>query len=114
MTGFDRLDRTVRAGWESLLARSRFVQAVRGGRLTRSMYAAYLVETYHYTRHNARNQAMVGMRTALEPQYLKFCFTHASEEVGHELMALHDLRSLGVDIEEGALGSPLPRTEALI
>jgi pyrroloquinoline quinone (PQQ) biosynthesis protein C len=45
---------------------------------------------------------------------VKFCFDHAADEAGHEMMALHDLRSLGPADTELTLPAPLPATEALI
>lgn len=81
----------------------------------RRLYAIYLVETYHYTKHNARNQALVATRPDdMDPRYMKFCLKHAEEEVGHEMMAVHDLRNMGYDVSERTLGKPLAETEVLI
>jgi pyrroloquinoline quinone (PQQ) biosynthesis protein C len=79
------------------------------------LYAIHLTETYHYTRHNSRNQALISTRYEhINPNYSKFCLKHASEEVGHELMALHDLQAMGYDISEATLPIPLPATKTLI
>ncbi|HEU4538289.1 MAG TPA: iron-containing redox enzyme family protein, partial [Polyangiaceae bacterium] len=81
----------------------------------RQLYGIYLLETYQYTLHNARNQALVGVRALdVSIPYLKFCFEHAAEETGHEHMALHDLRALGLAREAIVIPPPLPMTEALI
>jgi len=107
----ERLART----WEELLATSRFVHTVQRGEVTRPLYALYMLETYHYTLHNSRNQALVGARAELQNRhYQKFCFTHAAEEVGHEQMALHDVLSLGLKAGDFQLPGPLPETETLI
>lgn len=107
----ERLART----WEELLATSRFVQTVQRGEVTKALYAIYMLETYHYTFHNARNQALVGAQGGLQNRhYQKFCFTHAAEEVGHEQMALHDVLSLGLKGGDFQLPGPLPETETLI
>jgi pyrroloquinoline quinone (PQQ) biosynthesis protein C len=104
----------VSAIWEEILSTSRFVQAIKSGEITKQLYGLYLIETYHYTRHNARNQALVGVRCPEEQrQYQKFCFVHASEEVGHEQMALHDLVSLGLKDAPPAIPPPLPATDVL-
>jgi thiaminase len=100
--------------WKELFSTSRFIQTIERGEVTKPLYALYLLETYHYTRHNARNQAVVGVRCPEgELQYQRFCFEHAAEEVGHEHMALHDLKSLGVADADLAMPPPLPATTVL-
>ncbi len=83
----------------------------------RRPYALYLTQVYHYTYHTARNQALVGVNPAnTHIKYMKFCFEHALEETGHELMALHDLRGMGVPIETVDTQMPpaLAPTELLV
>jgi pyrroloquinoline quinone (PQQ) biosynthesis protein C len=100
--------------WKELFRTSTFLTAVGAGETTRSLYASYLIETYHYTRHNARNQALVGVALpGDDPQYQRFCFQHAAEEAGHEQMALHDIKSLGIADLEAKLPEPLPETSVL-
>jgi pyrroloquinoline quinone (PQQ) biosynthesis protein C len=109
------LDHKLKTLWEGLFARSRLIKAAQEGRIDRQLYAIYLLETYQYTLHNSRNQALVGVRALdVSIPYLKFCFEHASEETGHEHMALHDLRALGLPREAVVIPPPLPMTEALI
>lgn len=109
-----QLDRTVAALWSDILAGSRLASAIREGRVDKALYAIYMLETYHYTAHNARNQALVGVRHADNAQYAKFCFEHAAEEVGHEKMALHDVMSIGLKQHDFEIPEPLPATEILI
>lgn len=111
---FQALDIGIEALWSDILKNSRLVKAIRSGAVTRELYAIYLMETYHYTLHNARNQALVALRDTGSPVYSKFCFEHAADESGHELMALHDLRSLGFDLQAFETTAPLPATETLI
>ncbi|MDB5820172.1 MAG: hypothetical protein JWQ11_3812 [Rhizobacter sp.] len=119
---FKALDRGIDALWSDILGRSRLVKAIRSGAATRELYAIYLMETHHYTLHNARNQAVVALRDTGNPVYAKFCLSHAADESGHELMALHDLRALGLDLGLGVdldlrrfmPPAPLPATETLI
>ncbi|HYO72039.1 MAG TPA: iron-containing redox enzyme family protein [Archangium sp.] len=115
-SNLEALKRRLTGVWEDLLANSRFVRIIQQGEVTKALYALYMIETYHYTRHNARNHALVGVRTPEDDrQYQKFCFTHAAEEVGHEQMALHDVVSLGFTPgQELPIPSPLPATEVLI
>jgi len=101
--------------WETLLKSSSFVRLIESSEFDQRLFALYMVETYHYTLHNARNQAVVGVRAFnISPQYLNFCFDHAAEEAGHELMAIHDLRKMGYDVDIAKLPRPLPATEHLI
>jgi hypothetical protein len=112
---FEALDTKLKSVWEGLFQRSRLIQTIQRGEIDKKLYVLYMMETYHYTRHNARNQALVGVR-ALEEDgpYLRFCFEHAKEEAGHELMALHDIHSLGLKQGDFTVPPPLPATEVLI
>ena len=79
------------------------------------LYGIYLTETFHYTFHNSRNQALVAARKdTMNINYMKYCLKHAGEEAGHEMMAFHDLKSLGFDADVKDLPSPLKTTQALI
>lgn len=109
-----RLDNCLAEQWQRLLDSSLLVKAIREGNISRPLYMIYMLETYHYTSHNARNQALVGTRSSVSPVYSKFCLQHASEEVGHEKMALHDIASMGFRGNEGSIPPPLPETETLI
>lgn len=111
---FTTTDTNLEKSWEQLLAKSRLTKAILSGEATKTLYAIYMLETFHYTAHNARNQALVGERDASNPVYTKFCFDHAAEEVGHEQMALHDLKKMGFEGVEQNIPRPLPQTETLI
>ncbi len=90
-------------------------QVMEPGFVDKRLYAIYLTETYHYTRHNSRNQALVATRPEeLDIRYMKFCLKHAEEEAGHEKMALHDIKNLGYNVSETNLPKPLVSTQTLI
>jgi hypothetical protein len=108
------LDVLLEAAWEGHLGVSPTARRIEAGEYDARLYAIYLIETFHYTKHNARNQALVGVRSEAPPEYLRYCFRHALEETGHELMALHDLQKLGVCLENTPLPAPLSETEVLI
>lgn len=108
------LDERIENVWADILDNSRLVKAIRGGSVSKALYAIYMIETFHYTAHNARNQGLVGVRHADNPVYAKFCFEHAAQEVGHEKMALHDVMSLGLKNEVFDIPTALPATEVLI
>ena len=90
-----------------------FARRVMGAPVTVELYRDFLVQVYHYTRHNSMNQAVTAFVEAPEA-LLKFVYRHAAEELGHERMVTHDLRALGVLREGEALPPPNPATEALI
>lgn len=109
-----RMSATLDERWRAIIAESPMLRAIVAGDFDVRLYAIYLVATYHYTLHNARNQALVGVRAIdAPPNYVKFCFEHAAEETGHELMALHDLRRLGLGEGELVLPEPLPAVDVL-
>lgn len=109
------LEQRLATTWEEIFKTSPFIHCIQRGEVTKPLYALYMLQTYHYTLHNVRNQALVGVNLRNENRhYLKFCFEHASEEVGHEQMALHDVMSLGLKGMDIQIPPPLPETEVLI
>jgi len=81
----------------------------------KKLYGLWLSQVAHLTRHTSAHQAMVGTRiNEISIPYMKFCYEHALEEVGHEFMALSDLKKLGVDVKTvNDLPKPLASTENL-
>src|SRR3954453_15206395 len=89
---FDRLDASVAALWHQA-RQGAFWQHVTTHGFDRELYGIVMAQIYHYTRHNSVNQA--GAALAAEPDQLgllRFVYTHAGEELGHERMVVHDLR----------------------
>lgn len=79
------------------------------------MVAMYLTQVYHYAVHTPRHQALVGVNEANNNvKYMQYCFEHALEETGHELMALKDIQSLGFQIDAKNMPGKLPSTDLLI
>lgn len=113
-TKFANLDGRISKLWDEILSSSHLVKAINNGDFTKNLYAIYMLETYHYTSHNAANQALVGIKNHDNSVYSKFCFKHAYDETGHEKMALHDLLSIGIDKDKFIIPKPLPETETLI
>lgn len=113
-----QLDELISRKWEEILLQPQalnFAGSLMG--TDRRVYALYLTQVYHYAYHTARNQALVAVNPAnRDIKYMQFCLEHALEETGHELMALHDLRSLGLSLENPEKDMPpaLPQTELLI
>jgi hypothetical protein len=112
------LDFLISSKWQEIFSHPQainFANSLMGK--DRRVYALYLTQVYHYASHTARNQALVAVNSAnRNTTYMKFCLEHALEETGHELMALHDLRSIGVPIVDAEKDMPqaLVSTELLI
>jgi hypothetical protein len=107
-----QLEQEIAERWSHLLKTNELSALVMSQEFDVRLYALYLLETYHYTLHNSRNQALVAASLAptASIHYLKFCLKHAYEEAGHELMALHDLKTLGpISLPENL---PAPTTAA--
>lgn len=115
MTDLTTLKTGMHARWNQLL-RAPWSQAIDEGAFDERLYALYLLETFHRTRHNARCQTLVAARDDLRNlDYTKYCLHHALEEAGHEQMALDDLEALGYEARpEETLPRPLPATEVFI
>ena len=93
---------------------SEFYRRLEERSFTRDHYIAFLNETYHNVAHNTKKMSLfqAHIRTekaALEGRFLK----HAAMEVGHDILALDDLRALGEDAEAVRRSLPMPSTEAL-
>jgi pyrroloquinoline quinone (PQQ) biosynthesis protein C len=91
-----------------------FFRMLASAQLERKHYLGFLRETYHNAACNPRNMAlfMAHLRSGrpdLEAKFLK----HTAMEIGHDELALNDLRVLGGDAESVRNGRPLATTEAL-
>lgn len=101
--------------WANLLENSNWANFILNEDFDARFYGIYLIETYHYVMHNPKHQALVGAHMKEKIfKYIKFCFEHAEEETGHEMMAMHDLLSLGLEKENFLVPNPHPNTEVFI
>lgn len=114
MTAFSELE----SAWQTVEQRfmaSPPLQRLKRRDLALAHYASYLRETYFYTREDPQIQALCtawfrgGDRDMVKP-FLQ----HATSEIGHDQLALDDLRSLGFDADSIPRENPLPMTTALI
>ncbi|WP_322752972.1 iron-containing redox enzyme family protein [Frankia sp. Cas3] len=112
---FARLDTSISDLWAQARD-SAFWQHVTAHGFDRELYRIIMIQIYHYTRHNSINQAVAALRA--EPEQiglLRFVYSHAREELGHEKLVLHDLRAVGlIGPDEPVDEAPLPATDALI
>ncbi len=94
---------------------SRPISRLLSGQLNVAHYAAYLRETYFYTRENPQIQAVAtAWFRGPDREMVRPFLRHALSEVGHDRLALEDLTVLGGKIEDVLEGQPLPNTVALI
>lgn len=96
----EQLEEHMAGLWQEILSRPLAKEI--GAILTsgdKKLYALWLSQVAHLTRHTSAHQALVATRIdEITHAYMKFCLEHAMEEVGHELMALDDLRKIGAGI----------------
>jgi len=105
---------------------SAFAQTIRGfsespaarflnsGKLTIHHYKSVLTEIFHYAREDPQLQAQATVFfRGSDRECVKMFFKHATAEIGHDTMALEDLRTLGVDVSSIPTSNPLPATTAL-
>lgn len=112
---FEYLKEARNKKWEEIISSSNWVKFIMSKNFDKRFYGIYLIETYHYVNENPRHQAVIALRETDAPiNYLKFCYEHAEEETGHEMMAYHDLKSLGLANDEIKIETPLSSTEILI
>ncbi|MBL8724249.1 MAG: iron-containing redox enzyme family protein [Planctomycetes bacterium] len=94
---------------------SRAIKRLLNGDLRVEHYASILTEIFHYTREDPQIQAEAavhfhGSQRAMVGPFLK----HAISEVGHDQLALRDLKALGFDVSTTPRRHPLPSTVSLV
>jgi hypothetical protein len=113
---FERLDEMIACTWRRM-QHGAFWQHVMTEGFDRDLYRDLMVQVFHYTRFNSLNQALAVTRTMPEQRaLLRFVYRHADEELGHEMMVVHDLRSIGaIDPDDDLTAFPkVPATDALV
>lgn len=77
-------------------------------------YKGFLLETYHQAGTNPQIQSYATMFLKDNPRdVVKMFYKHAVSEIGHDLLAMNDLMTLGVDKNTILNSKPLPSTRAL-
>ena len=111
---FHHLDTEKNRKWDEV-HRGPFWQHLRKWGLDQRLYLGVMREIFHYTGHNAQNQAVVSMNLSSQRlPLMKYALHHAYEEAGHDLMVVRDLSCLGVTEAELRASTPLPETQALV
>src|SRR4051812_33846006 len=82
------------------LKRGEFFRKLASGALELRHYKGFLLESYHNTRQNPSTMAMFAAHVKTGDPSLKAKFLkHTAMELGHDEMALDDLKALGEDVE---------------
>jgi len=109
-----QLETEVSAEWANIKT-GRFWSVMREEGFSADLYKLLMLQIFHYTKHNAINQAVATYKVDhTEISLLRFCFKHASEELGHENMVIRDLDSIGLFSQAELDAGPLPATQALV
>ena len=116
ITNLSQLEEKMGLCWQEILSRplaSEIGAILSSG--DKKLYALWLSQVAHLTKFTSAHQALVATRVGEIPySYMKFCLMHALEEVGHELMAVSDLKKIGANIEElSDLPEALPATNKM-
>ncbi|MCC6302531.1 MAG: iron-containing redox enzyme family protein [Gammaproteobacteria bacterium] len=102
-------DRVLRA-----FERSPAMQRILTGKLTVDHYKSYLRQTYHYTKDNPQIQSLATVYfQGSDRKFVRMFYKHAISEIGHDELALNDLKTLGENIDRVRIENPLPATVAL-
>lgn len=89
------------------------MKMIREGRITKLLYQSVLREIYHYTKEDPQMQAYAATYfRGDDRETVKLFLRHAISEVGHEKLALDDLKTLGENVREIERSQPLPATIA--
>lgn len=114
LDAFDRMLTTFDEAF-ARFGESRAMRFLTSRSFTQRHYAAALREFYFYTRDNPQLQASLTLHLrGSQRTAVKRLLAHAIAEVGHDQMALDDLRTLGEDVRSVEYGAPLPSTIPMI
>jgi pyrroloquinoline quinone (PQQ) biosynthesis protein C len=104
--------------WRSLFTKvltSPSYKKILQGKVTVEEYSEICRQFYFYTSVNPQIQALAAVHfKGQQKRFVKQFFKHAISEIGHDSLALNDLRTLGYDIDFISRGEPSAQTQALI
>lgn len=113
MTRTDRIAFTFSTAMHTF-ARSRSMRLLGSGQLRVPHYISILRQIHFQARENPQLQALAAVRfRGADRGTVKMFLKHATSEIGHDQLALDDLRTLGVDVGQIQYEFSLPETTAL-
>lgn len=94
---------------------SRPIKRIASGEVTVEHYKWLMRQIFHNVRENPQIQALATVYfRGYQRSMVKKFYNHASSEIGHDQLALNDLKVLGEDVSLIPYENPLPATTALI
>ena len=94
--------------------KGRAISALSSGAATAEQYCNILQQIYFHARENPQIQALATVRFRGDQRAnVKRFFQHATSEIGHDQLALNDLKAMGVDTDALPTQNPAPSTTAL-
>lgn len=85
------------------------------GEVTPEHYQMVLRQIFHHARENPQIQALAAVHfRGHQREMVSMFFKHAIQEIGHDQLALNDLKAMGVDVSSIPYERPLPATTALL
>ncbi len=110
-TFYQQLENELVPKWEHLMS-TRIFRALMGDEpVGVELLQLYLIESYHYVKHNAQHQALaVWQKDVRDRDFMRAALRHALEEVDHDQMALRDLERMGIERERVIRSEPLAET----
>lgn len=107
----DQLEEELVPLWTQLM-NTRICKALVGSEpVDKRLLQIYLIESYHYVKHNAQHQAMAVWHADLKERvFMRKALQHALEEVDHDQLAINDLIRSGLKREDIENSIPLPET----
>ncbi len=83
--------------------------------MTKQEYAAILRQIFHQVREHPQALTLLAAKLKGDSRMMvKTLMRHAISEVGHDLLAINDLRALGEDVSSLPSERPLPETAATL
>lgn len=90
------------------------IQRLHKGELTIEHYKSYLRQTYHYSKNSPQIKTLATTYfRGSDRKFVRMFYKHATSEIGHDELALNDLKTLGEDVDHIRIENPLPTTVAL-
>jgi Iron-containing redox enzyme len=109
---------TLLAEFQDILAKfngSQPIRRIMAGDVTIDHYKEILRQIFHHTRENPQIQALATVYfRGHQRTIIKDFYRHATSEIGHDQLALNDLKVLGEDVGSIPYENPLPSTTALL
>lgn len=108
----------IHAEWQKAFAEMSATPGFRrilSSEVTVKHYQSLMRQIFHHARENPQIQTLAAVYFRGEQRAMvKMFFKHATSEIGHDLLALDDLRTLGVDVSQIPTEQPLVETTALL